>query len=92
MRKKFSNKQVAVIVDSVDDIKKLADIAHNKLYESISLIKTNLYYGVYYKTLAKGESLAFGVTTGWCEVLGQEYFKKHGYELVTIQEFIDGID
>lgn len=90
MQRKFSNRKLAIKVENVEELKQVTKVLYNSLFEDTSLIEAKIYHGAYNK-IFKDYKLAIGLTHSMCEVLGQEYFIKNGYELVSTKDFIDSI-
>lgn len=91
MQRKFSNKQLAIIINNITELKESLKIINNKWYEDVSLVDSKLYHGVY-NNIFKEYKLAIGLTDGYCELLAQEYFLKHNYELCSYDDFVKNLN
>jgi len=89
--REFSKKKVAIKISRVDEIDMLQKFINERLFEDTSILYSQSYHGVYDRWIQKGYNLAVGMINEQVEVLTVERFVQDGFEIVSVEEFVDNV-
>lgn len=89
--KDFQEKKICIEVKNVNEIDMLQKFINETLFEDTTILKSKSYHLVYDKWFQKGYDLAVGMINEQVEVLDVWRFVKDGFEVVSVEEFVESV-